>query len=495
MRRNGSSLSVDTPFALVENVKGAIRLAAIDPAARKQGLVPGLTLADARARVPELAVHDHDPAADARWLDRLSEGCGRYTPMATALPPDALLLDITGCTHLFGGELTLVADAVKRLKKLGMATRFAFAPTSEAAYALARWGKGGADDEEEAVRRLPVAALALDAEKELGLRRAGLKTIGMVAERLRPGIAARFGEETVTALERLLGHSRMPLGAFPKKAAIHAERRFPEPVARTEYALEILSQLLREAGEELYRRGKGGRCFEARFFRADGLAKKLSVELGRPTRDPEEAMRLFRERIDTLDDPIDPGFGFDAIRLSVAIQEDLPPSQIGIEGDTDRESRIAAMIDRLSVRLGRNGVVRCHPVDTHIPEACQRLVPAIEKPKEASWPRPAPGEPPRRPLQLFDPPEPIRVTAEVPDGPPWRFIWRGRDHRVTLFEGPERIASEWWRSPRDPLGETRLTRDYYRVEDSEGRRYWLFRHGLYAREKRNMRWYMHGLFA
>jgi protein ImuB len=472
-----------------------MRLAAVNAVARRLGLVPGLTLADARARVPDLAVRDFDPDADARWLERLAQGCARYTPMAAAAPPDALILDITGCAHLFGGEAALAADALARLERLGMAARPARAGTAEAAHALARWSEEQANDEAGAIHRLPVIALGLDPEGELGLRRAGLKTVGAVAKRPRAAIAARFGKGAATALERLLGETRGPLSPRLPFGAIHAERRFPEPVARTEYALGILGELAREAAEELRQRNRGGRRFEAVFFRSDGLAQRIAIEFGRPVRDPEAVMRLFSERLDSLGDPLDPGFGFDAIRLSALGEEVQTPSQIALDGGEVDESAVAALIDRLSVRIGREKLLRFEPCDTHIPEASQRLVPAIAGGKAERWPPPEAGEPPRRPLQLFDPPEPVAVIAEVPDGPPWRFQWRGKQHEVTGFEGPERIASEWWRSPGDPLGEKRLTRDYYRIEDAQGRRYWLFRHGLYGQERGDPGWYLHGLFA
>jgi protein ImuB len=483
------------PLAFVEKVKGAMRLAAVNPVARQLGLFPGLPLAEARVSVPDLVVHEHDPDADAHWLDRLVEACVRYTPMAAAVPPDAIVLDIAGCAHLFGGEAALTADAERRLGRIGMHLRHARAASAEAAHALARWGDCNTEDEDTAIRRLPVLALGLDPEGEQGLRRAGLKTVGDVAERPRAVIAARFGEAAMRALERLLGEARGPIAARFVPGAIHAERRFAEPVARTDYTLGVLAELAAEVTEKLRERGRGGRRFGATFFRSDGLAQKLAVELGRPMRDPGAIMRLFRERLDTLDDPLDPGFGFDAIRLSVLTEEELAPAQSGFERDEAEESEVAALIDRLSVRLGRNNLRRALPRDTHIPEASQRLVPAIEAGETAHWPRPEPGEPPARPLCLFDPPEPVAVIAEVPDGPPWRFVWRGKRHEVTCFEGPERIASEWWHSPRDPLGERRLTRDYYRVEDVEGRRYWLFRHGLYGQEKADPGWYLHGLFA
>ncbi|MCA1748557.1 MAG: DNA polymerase Y family protein, partial [Sphingomonadales bacterium] len=325
MAHRRSPAPADPPRAFTEKVKGAMRLAAIDETARRLGLVPGLSLADARAQLPDLEVEEHDPEADRRWLDRLCDGCARYTPMAAASPPDALVLDIAGCAHLFGGEAALAEDAVARLRAIGMRVRAARAATAEGALALARHGKGAVEDETDAIRRLPVAALELDAESDLGLRRAGLKTVGAVADRPRPAIAARFGKQAVTALARLLGEERGPLAPRLPLGTVHAERRFPEPVARTEYALEILGELAREAEEALRQRGKGGRRFSALFFRSDGLAQKLAIEFGRPVRDPAAVMRLFGEKLDSLGDPLDPGFGFDAIRLSVGGEEELAP--------------------------------------------------------------------------------------------------------------------------------------------------------------------------
>lgn len=445
--------------------------------------------------MPDLEVEEHESEADRHWLERLCDGCARYTPIAAAAPPDALILDVTGCAHLFGGEAALTGDAVARLEVIGMQVRAARAATAEGALALARHGDDAAENETEAIRRLPVAALRLNPESDLGLRRAGLKTIGAVAERSRAAVAARFGKPAVTALARLLGEERGPLAPRLPLGMIHAERRFPEPVVRADYAFQVLGELVCEAGQTLGERGRGGRRFAALFFRSDGFAQKLAIELGRPVRDPETVMRLFGEKLDSLGDPLDPGFGFEAIRLSVLGEEKLASAQSGFDGDEAEESAVEALIDRLSIRLGRNALTRCVPYDTYIPEQRQRRVPAIVAEKREDWDAPPPGQPPARPLELLDPPEPVSVIAEVPDGPPYRFRWRGKPHRVTRYEGPERIASEWWTRPRDPLGEKRLTRDYYRVEDEAGRRYWLFRHGLYGREKADPAWYLHGLFA
>ena len=476
-------------------MKGALRLAAVDQAARSLGLEPGMTLADARARVPELQAVERDEAADRAWLERLADGCVRYTPMVALDAPDGVILDMTGCTHLLGGERGLAADVERRMAALRMTMRPAFAGAPKAAHALARYQALRAKDEQATIRKLPVAALELVPEATQGLLRAGLKTVSELARRPMATIAARFGGEAVSALRELLGEAAKPIKPRMPVAPIFAERRFAEPVARTEYALQVLGELAAESARQLEERGEGGRRFEAYFFRSDGLVRPLAVETSRPSRDPALVMRLMNERIEALSDPIDPGFGFDLIRLAVPRTEPLAVTQLKLEGGTAREADVAALVDRLSTRLGRDRVRRLAPQDTHIPEQMQLALPAVEAGRPAaSWPRPAAGEPPMRPLHLFDPPQPIDVIAEVPDGPPHRFRWRRKFHEVKRFEGQERIASEWWRRKDGAVDNAGLTRDYYRVEDARGRRFWVFRHGLFE-EKPMPQWYLHGLFA
>jgi protein ImuB len=476
-------------------VKSALRLVAVDQAARSLGLEPGMALADARARVPDLQAVERDEAADRSWLERLADGCIRYTPMVAIDASESLVLDVTGCTHLFGRERGLAADIETRMAMLRMTVRLAFADTPRAAHALARYQALPAKDEAAAIRKLPVVALELGPEATQGLLRAGLKTVGELARRPMATIAARFGAGAVTALRELLGEAVKPIEPRIPHAPILAERRFAEPVARTEYAIQVLGELVAETVRQLEERGQGGRRFEAFFFRSDGLTRPLAVETGRPSRDPALVMRLMSERIEGLSDPIDPGFGFDLIRLSVPAIEPLAVTQLKLEGGAVREAEVAALVDRLSTRLGRNRVRRLIAQDTHIPEQMQLALPAVEAGQSAAqWPKPIHGEPPMRPLHLFDPPQRIDVIAEVPDGPPHRFRWRRKFHEVKRFEGPERIASEWWKRKDGAVDRAGLTRDYYRVEDARGRRFWVFRHGLYE-EKPEPLWYLHGLFA
>ncbi len=468
-----------------------MRLAAPGRSALALGLTRGLTLADARARVPDLQVVEMDPAADARLLERLADFCDRYTPLVTLDPPHGLVLDITGCAHLLGGEAQLWADLLQRFGRAGIETRAAIAGTPEAARALARFGGkeivqcGG---EAEATGPLPAAALGIDRESVVALLRAGLKTVGDLAARPRSALAARFGAELVARLSRVLGEEDIRISPRRPLPACMVERRFAEPVIWVEDALEALSA---QAARLLEERGEGGRAFEASFFRTDGKVQRLSVATSRPTRDRKSVMRLFRERLDSLADPLDAGFGFDLIRLSVMRTQAFTPAQASLDGREVEEEAVAELVDRLGVRFGMEAVTRFAPADTHIPEQAAYAVPAASFSRaECVWPRADASSPPLRPIHLFDPPQPVEALSEVPDGPPLRFRWRKVLHEVARAEGPERIAPEWWRHECCDG----LTRDYYRLEDAAGRRFWVFREGLFT-EETVPRWFLHGVFA
>ena len=473
----------DLPVVFVEKLKNAMRLTALSRTAIALGLTPNLTLADARARVPELIALDRDHAAEARLLARIVAGCVRYTPMAAAEPPDGVILDITGCAHPFSDDEGLKADLIERLSQAGVTAVGALGDTPEQARALARFGDQGKD-----LPGLPVEALEADPAVTLALRRAGLKRIGDLATRPRKMLAARFGDLAIR-LGRLLGEQDRHISPERSLPPVFAVRRFAEPIGRVEDALACLEQLGQEAAQTLLERHEGGRRFVARFFRSDGAIACVEVGTGQPTRDPALLIRLFRERVDALADPIDPGFGFDMIRLDVGQCETLTARQDDHLAPSRHEEDLAELVDRLSVRLGARRVHRFQPENTHIPEcAASACAPSMR----VEWDLAPEGEPPMRPLRLFDPPQPVgAVMSEVPDGPPMRFTWRGRSYGITRWEGPERIAPEWWRR-RDRGGKPR---DYYRVEDEAGHRFWLFRHGLHEAGKAAPDWYLHGLFA
>nr|WP_133495751.1 DNA polymerase Y family protein [Stakelama pacifica] len=498
----------DTPFALVEKVRGAMRIAALSHAALDLGLSPGMALADARAREPDLAACPHDAAADAALLGWLADGCERYTPMVATQGEAGLVLDLTGCEAVFAErgsaktgpcfdrlstngqqgrsesfEAQLARDLVARLAGAGFTARLARGDTPDMAHALARFACRDP-------RALPVEALALDGDGHIALHRAGLSTIGDLADRPRAPLAARFGPQLPVLLARLLGEEDPRITPRRHAPEIEVERRYAEPMMTTGPLLAVIADMAHEAARALDLAGTGGRRFGVALFRVDGHVARLTVETGAATRDPAVIARLFDERLDSLADPLDPGFGYDMLRFAVLDAEPLDPDQQPLEGGEARIPDLAPLLDRLAVRFGAASVRRFHPRDHHFPEHAATTRPARAGAAALPWPAPEPGEPPLRPLTLFDPPQPITVLAEVPDGPPRRFQWRGEQHRVRLSEGPERIAYPWWRVEQ---GEG-PTRDYYRVEDESGRRFWLFRHGLYE-ERGNPDWYIHGLFA
>jgi protein ImuB len=476
--------SPEAVFVLVEKDRGALRLAALSPAAVAAGLAVGMALADSRARLPALAALPHDPAADAALLDWLAAGADRWTPMVMALPPAGLVLDITGCAHLHGGEAALADDVVRRLARIGLTGLPALGETPQAALALALHQASEIGD-------LPAHAVPAAEAVHIALRRAGLKTVDDLRRRERKALTARFGSEFSARLAELLGEVDTHIVPRAAPPPISTEQRFAAPLTQADAALAVIEALAVRAGLELTRRGEGGRRFAVALFRADGHIDRLAVETAAPVRDPRVLIRLLREKIGALADPLDPGFGYDLIRLDVVVTAPLAEVQLELAGGSIGEGEVGALVDRLVARLGRQRVRRLVAADSHIPEQAAFDLASSDAPPVQAWPVSNADQAIWRPLQLLDPPQPIEVVAEVPDGPPRRFKWRRRLHDVTLSEGPERIASEWWRRAE---GEGR-TRDYYRVEDAQGRRFWLFRHGLYDRETRSPGWYVHGLFA
>jgi protein ImuB len=493
----------DHPSIVVIKQNNALQIFALDDAAASLGLDVGLPLANARAICPQLQTFDADEAADAKALSAIAEWCDRFTPLVALDPPHGLFLDITGCVHLFGGEAAMLRLLCDVLTAQGFAVSAAIAGTSVCARTLTRHVHGRIvqeGEEADAIKLLPVSALGADEAITTGLRRAGLKTIGDVACRERHEITARFGASFTTLLEQALGQSDAPINPRKPLPDYIVEKRFAEPVATEAVISSTLSHLAGMLVAAMARQGKGARQLEARFFRTDGVVRTIMVDTGQPVTRCEVIDRLFRERLDALSDPLDPGFGFDLIRLSASRTEIVVQQQRDLDANVHDNDELAALIDRIAARIGGKRVVVHLPQDTHIPERAVLAASAqhhLAAATHAAWPARAEGEPPLRPLRLFERPEQIKVIAQVPDGPPARFVWRRATHAVVRAEGPERVAMEWWRTEGEML-----TRDYFRVEDEAGLRFWLYRDGLYDREIEQEdgkavqpNWFMHGLFA
>lgn len=491
------------PRVVVAKRDNALVLVACDARAAQGGLAPGMPLATARAMHPSLDVIEHDAVADAALLSAIADWCDRFTPLVALDGDDGLCLDITGCAHLFGDEQGLLTALLQGLQRQGFAARAAIAGTALAARALSRGAPGTIvppGGEAEAVAPLPVAVLGVDPGIVRGLCRAGLVTIGDVLARQPSELAARFGADFVAVLRQVSGAQDAPISPRRPAPDYVVDKRFAEPVATLEVIMPTLLALARLLIAAMEKSGKGARQLLASFFRSDGAVRTIMVEAGQPVTRTEMVERLFAEKLDALADPLDPGFGFDLIRLAASHTVLVDAAQRGFDSTAHQAEDVAALADTLSARLGARRVLRYLPQDSHLPERAALAVPVQHCPPqtchETPWPARA-DEPPLRPLRLLQPPEPVEVLAEVPDGPPAQFTWRRVTHRIARAEGPERIAMEWWRAP-----EPGLTRDYFRIEDEVGARFWLYRDGLYGREvlpnadgHGQPRWYVHGLFA
>jgi protein ImuB len=491
-------------------IEGAQRLASLDRQAQSAGLRAGMTLADARAMVPTLVVAEADASAEAELLAAIADWCRRFTPLAALDAPDGVLLDVSGASHLFGGERALLTEIIAALAHQGFAARAALAGNPALAWALARFADielVPADmlerDLHKLVADLPIAALRIEAETIAALAQAGLRRIGDLIMRPRAPIAARFGAHIVARLDAILGVRGDPLSPRFETPAYLVERRFAEGIARREDIEATISGLAHELCALLERHDEGAREIDVSLFRVDGAVKHLCAGTSRPLRDPKLVARLFRERIEAAgEEGLDTGYGFDVVRLAaIKVERAAMPQSaltIGMEANgRDHSADLADLIDRLGARLGLRRVLRFEQQETHIPEFAVAAVPAAQT--RGRSPKKANAEfafstnaslLPARPLKLLEPPEPIEAIAAVPDSPPAKFRWRRVWHDIAAIEGPERIAPEWWKHE-----ESALTRDYFRAEDSCGQRFWLFREGLYTTEAAQPRWFLHGLFG
>ena len=496
-------------LATVAKVKSAFRLVALDPGARALGLKPMTALADARAMHPGLDVHDADPDGDLACRDALVDWCRLFTPLAAPDGDDGIVLDVTGAAHLHGGEMALMATMVRRLATQGFAAGAAIAASPGAAWALARHGGGHRlrlpdDLDLTAAQRIfapmPLAALRLDEAAVARLGQAGLRRVGDLLLRPRAPIAARFGRDIHRRLDALFGLAAEPISPRFEAPAFVAERRFAEGIARREDVEGTILSLAYDLCGLLARHGEGARRLDVALYRVDGLVRHLEAGTSRPLRDPIAMARLFRERIEAAgEDGLDTGYGFEMVRLAATAAERLDESQPGWDVAGAGEADVADLVDRLGARFGLERVTRLSLAESHQPEraavAVSAAKPAAKTPARGGATIASvvaePGDAatlPERPIRLFERPEPIETMAEVPDGPPLRFRWRRMLHQVAAIEGPERIGPEWWKEGAGG------TRDYFRAEDTGGRRFWLYREGLY-REAAEPRWYVHGIFA
>jgi protein ImuB len=536
----------DAPVILtVEGTHGPI-IHAVTKAAAERGARVGARLTDARALDPALVAVPADPTGDAALVQRLARWAERWAPLVEVDGSDALRLDVSGVAHLFGGEQRLVRDVQARFARLGLTVRVAIAPTAAAAWALSRFGRSspivtpakagthvgvqspcstkwhnvdaslGWHDE---LKPLHVSALRLEPETVRTLERLGLKRIGALAEMPRLALARRFrgSEDVVDALDRAFGRKPEPLTAAPADSPPRAAIRLEEPATHPEAASQALERLIPKLVRELQERRLGARRLTLSGFRVDGSVAVTSVSTAIPSREPKHLQRLLGDKAAALD----PEFGFDAFALIAEWSEDLGAAQESLVEEPSGTRELARLVDRLTVKLGPRAVRRPQAQESHLPERasgwisalCSSLPAKLEgrgtmqrrrhgggvgakplhhsTPSSGPPPRPAAKEELQRPQRLLDRPEAIHVIYATPEGMPRRFVWRRAVHDIARVEGPERIAPEWWRQPSS----SRL-RDYYRIEDADGCRYWIYREGLIGDGRGGVpAWFIHGLFG
>lgn len=500
-----------------------------------------MTLADARAILPELRTSEADSEADNRALTQLADWCGRFSPWTA---PDeegagaafggagSIWLDVTGCAHLFGGEDALMRDLTSRLAGLGFMAYAALADTPGGAWAAARytpykrkrWTIVRKGQVRDTVAAMPVAGLRLAPATVSGLQAVGLRRIGDLMPMPRTALTDRFGSEVADRLDQALGDRAEPVSPLALSAPWYARRAFAEPIGRTEDIADAVRGLARELAATLEADGRGARRLTLAFYHPDGKIDRIEAGTSRASRSATHLARLFTPKLDR----IEAAFGIDAITLSATASEKLSPAQAALDRRHDHdEAGVAELADRLSNRLGGENVVQMTLQESHLPERAVTTSPATARTRPvpaAPW---RPGFPLHRshsrprPLRLLPRPEEVEAVAPVPDDPPVMFRWRKQVFRIEHADGPERIAPEWWndglglleteRPPEDngeggddgdpdvavcpsPSSIQDNIRDYYRVEDRRGRRFWVYREGIYS-PGAQPHWYVHGVFG
>ncbi len=545
MNEGGKAASLrESPFALTHSVAGGMRIAALNGPAERAGVEKGQLLADARALCPQIMLAGADDEVDHRALTGLADWLGRYTPWTAASHrssgahngPDGIFLDITGCAHLFGGEERMLADMMARLEDFGFEARAGLADTPGAAWAVAHYANLGSRSfhivasgaEEEAIAPLPVAALRLDSEICRGLDAMGLKKISQLIDLPRAPLTARFGTDVAHRLDQAFGEDEEPISPGKPLVPYRIRKVLVEPIVSLDDISEGIARLARDLEARFVADQQGARRLVLTLYRVDGQIMRLKIGTAEVTADAVHITRLFSEKLDRLQSDFDAGFGIDVMALSAPVVEEKVPSQITLRG-VERaplpaqkktakagyprfSSEVSALLDRLGNRLGAREVYQMAPRASHIPERAVVKRPVMAVASNGSgggmddWTVMGSGvvgqerdgevmtRAPDRPLTMLEHAEPIEVLAEVPDGPPKRFRWRKVNYQITKTLGPERLAPEWWRSA-DLVGSASRTRDYFQAEDSEGRRFWLFRNGLYGRETGTPEWFVHGVFG
>jgi protein ImuB len=480
--------SVEQPIVMIGRKASKRLVLAMDEAAAKIGLTIGMPVGKAQALIAGLLVEPLDGQKDAEALHQLALWLMRiYSPVVSTDGADGLLLDTTGADHLHGGEKAMLADMLARLNRLGFQARIAVAETRGAAYALARYGNHPVTIIEtgelaRAIADLPIEALRLEPEVVRGLKVLGLRRVTELLEAPRAPLVLRFGTMLGQRLDEICGLKREVIDPLRSEEIIDVRKVFLEPIFAQETILSYAGELAEKLCSLLERKALGARCVDMIVEGVDKRVQQRRISMARPVRNVSQ---LIRQLSDKLGD-FDSGFGIELMRLVISHAEPMDARQIASNLLEDEDSDISAALDLIANR--GNQVYRMVPVQSDVPERSVRCVSAFEVSPNmqgwrSEWPRPA---------RLLNRPEMIQTLALLPDHPPRSFTWRGIRHQVQCADGPERIFGEWWKRDR----ELHAVRDYFRVEDEKGERFWIFRAGDGERSHSGSHdWFLHGIFG
>lgn len=473
----------DIPFVIATPERGRMIITAANILAEQQGIYKGTTVADARAASIGLEVLDDEPEKAAKLLRLLGLRCIRYTPIVAIDLPDGLILDISGCAHLWGGERGYLKEIILKLRAKGFDARGAIADTIGAAWAVARFGKvspiiaGGM--QAGAIMHLPPEALRLEADILERLRKLGFRTIGSFMSMPGSVLRRRFGNDILVRLRQALGFENEPI--IPIIPPVPYQERLPclEPI-KTATGIEIaIQELLEQLCTRLQSEGMGVRKAVLKCYRVDGKMVQVGISTSRGSHSVSHLFKLFSLQIDK----IEPALGIELFILEAPkveeidpVQEQLWANQPGLEDTT-----LAELLDKLAGKVGASTISRYLPVEHYWPERSVKQAVSLQEQPPTDWCTNR-----QRPVRLLSRPESVEVMALIPDYPPKIFVYRGKRHTIQKADGPERIEREWWLDQGEH-------RDYYTVEDTDGCRYWLFRSGHY--DAKRVEWFIHGFFA
>ena len=472
----------DVPFVFAAPERNRIVITAANPIAEAQGVYRGMAAADAQAITTGLQVLDHIPGKEAKLLRQLGLWCIRYTPVVVIDPPNGLILDISGCAHLWGGERGYLKEIVNKLRTSGYDARAAIADTIGTAWAIARYGKTTpvipAGEQAQALPNLPPIALRLDIVVLEKLQKLGFSTIRSFMQIPRTVLRRRFGEGLLLRLAQALGLEEEI--QVPLVPPIPYTERLPclEPV-RTKKAIEIaIQKLLEMLCSRLQNEGKGIRKAILKCYRIDGKIVQAGISTNRGSHSVSHLFKLFELQISK----IEPALGIELFLLEAPKVEAIDPIQEKLWAGKPglQDAALAELLDKLAGKVGADAIHRYLPAEHNWPERSVKQAVSLMESPATKWRTDRP-----RPVRLLRRPERIDVMALLPDYPPKVFTYKGRRHVVEKADGPERIEREWWLDPGEH-------RDYYAVEDADGQRYWLFRSGHYDAAPQ---WYLHGFFA